>query len=63
MAPLEFGDREKTIDNELEICEYFRWALKDIRGLTVFERNSVVRYINKKNRERKKASRKMMRKK
>ena len=56
----EVGDRRyKKLKNDLEICKEFNWSLSDLRKLTMYERHSVIRYINdlrkKMNRENRKS--------
>lgn len=50
------------MDN-LEICKEYGWSLSDVKKLSVFERDAVIRHINKMRRKQKQAYRKSRNKK
>jgi hypothetical protein len=40
--------RIKNLMSDLVICQVMGWTLSDVKKLTVFERDSVIRYLKRK---------------
>ena len=54
----EVGDRRKELVNDIELCREMGWTFDNIRKLTCFEKNTVIRHINNRRRKLNKASKK-----
>lgn len=48
----EVGDRrKKEIETDIDICREMGWTFDELKKITVFQRNSIIRHFNKERRK------------